>query len=326
MSFDDWNRELYKAQENERARRNTEAAQLFTATIDHAREVQENILWWQRFGQGMDQQAEEARRAVADFAREQARQQTVETFRASRDLLHQRGHGSNTWNIPNEVALPQSEELAAYVRAFHGRFSDNEGIRRLWEEAAVGAGDWNSARKNFWRRINTGDSDDADFVRGMLTAGGYELRDGTRAPILRMEGYDVDGVDAGRRAADLLLTIDHIKAQRKDATGQEVLAATNLRFMQGRDNSTRGDRADERERVPLSSDAVSANGEREQQLRERVGKSLNQRSELLSELNHLVDLDRQQKETGLWWRRFYRGMFEQDEAMHRNRHDAERHR
>lgn len=132
-----------------------------------------------------------------------------------------------------------SEAVRKAAKAFAGDFSQDEALSALWTEAASGANDFAQARAEFWSRVNEGSGPHAVTVRAMLDAAGYELQGGTRAPLLRLEGWDAR---AGRELSDRVLSIDHKAAQSADPS--LTLAPANLRFMTGRDNSTRGNRFD----------------------------------------------------------------------------------
>jgi hypothetical protein len=134
--------------------------------------------------------------------------------------------------------------LRAQQRAFANQFSETLVLANLWRSAAAGlpsteAG-FATARAKFWRLINTSDDPDAVVVRAMIEAAGYELQGGTNAPLLTLSGWDRKDT---RELSDRRLSIDHAAAQCHDRSG--TLDPANLRFMQQRDNSARGNRYDE---------------------------------------------------------------------------------
>jgi hypothetical protein len=96
--------------------------------------------------------------------------------------------------------------------------------------------------------VNDDPSPEAQAVRDLLHAAGFDTYPGTsNAASLRLPDYEaVRPEDANRVIADLKLSIDHVDAQ---ARGGDKLKASNLRFLSTRDNSTRGHRYDEDDRL-----------------------------------------------------------------------------
>jgi hypothetical protein len=119
-------------------------------------------------------------------------------------------------------------------RAFASPFSETPALKTTWERAAVGLPNnpegFRRARRRFWRAVNSGASPEAKEVGNIVREAGYELQDGTNAPLLTLRGPVTD-----RR-----LSIDHMTP--KSCSEELILRSANLRFMSQRDNSSRGDR------------------------------------------------------------------------------------
>lgn len=134
------------------------------------------------------------------------------------------------------------EEFPGFAQgAFASRFSATPCLKTLWERAALGSPDtpegFVSARREFWRLVNSSGSADAESVRAIIVTAGYELQSGTNAPLLKLQNWDHR---TSRELSDRRLTIDH--ADPQSATRKQTLSSSNLRFMSQRDNSLRGDR------------------------------------------------------------------------------------
>jgi hypothetical protein len=149
---------------------------------------------------------------------------------------------------PTSPDGPTPDYLKAAQEAFAGRLSDTPALKQLWERAANGRTSFPSARAEFWRLVNNDTGPDAQAVRDILHTAGFDTHPGTsNAPTLDVDGYEaVRPEDANRVRADLMLSIDHVNAQ---AHGGAKLDASNLRFLSTRDNSTRGARYDENDRL-----------------------------------------------------------------------------
>ncbi|MEL7538871.1 MAG: hypothetical protein AAFM91_17625 [Pseudomonadota bacterium] len=130
--------------------------------------------------------------------------------------------------------------------AFHNHFADTDSLRRLWEESMFRKDGkyrtFSGARSQFWLRVNARDGSDAEEVARILEAAGYELSEGRRAPMLSEDWVPKDDANYGKKQADRKLSIDHMDPQSLNP--EDVLKASNLRFMTARDNSIRGNRFD----------------------------------------------------------------------------------
>jgi hypothetical protein len=210
-------------------------------------EAKEQGLWWQRFYKQMDDQALQAQERAREWTQEFLRRQ-------AQHRLEQSGSAYEpTWEPPSRHSGVDAAQLAEYVNAFHGRFADHPALHELWREASQGAGSFGEARARFWQEVNQGDSTAADFVKAMLKEAGYEPQTGSNAPLLSMPEFVTSQASEGRRHADLLLSIDHADPMTNPGTNQrlalaEALDPGNLRFMPGRDNSSRGNRYTEDDR------------------------------------------------------------------------------
>jgi hypothetical protein len=142
--------------------------------------------------------------------------------------------------------------------AFANRFSATAELKSVWERAARGKDNFEAARNAFWRQVNEGADRDATAVRRIIEAAGFQLQGGTRAPLLKEQGWSErsrelmeQAKDSGwftrRELKDRVLEIDHAVAQSVDKS--RGLDADNLRFMLGRDNAFRGNRHDDADRA-----------------------------------------------------------------------------
>jgi hypothetical protein len=161
----------------------------------------------------------------------------IEPLTAENSRPWQTGHGLlpvTDLRHPSPETKFTPQEVARYAKAYFGRFSETPELARLWERAAEGRG-YDAARRVFWRLVNNDRGSDAQFVRNMLDAAGFELQGGTRAPMLRMR---IPDAAPGLEAADRRLSIDHIDPQSThpgSATNPD-----NLHFELQRENSFRG--------------------------------------------------------------------------------------
>lgn len=141
----------------------------------------------------------------------------------------------------NALASDGESFSKAAQKAFASRFSETPALKQIWEQASQNlpntpAG-FAQARENFWQIVNNGTSAEAETVRNILKEAGYELQSGKNAPMLKMQGWDKR---ATREITDRRLTIDH--ADPKSAAVDKTQDSKNLRFMTQRDNSFRGNR------------------------------------------------------------------------------------
>jgi hypothetical protein len=88
-------------------------------------------------------------------------------------------------------------DLAGSAEIYVKNFAATDAIRNVWEEAAAGRPStpegFASARRAFWSAVNSGESDDAQTVKRVLTDGGFvfdEERRPDSAPLLRISGWD----------------------------------------------------------------------------------------------------------------------------------------
>jgi hypothetical protein len=182
---------------------------------------------------------------------EQAARIEFEAWRRQQELAAETaasrfdGNAHGPDHLDDLVAAERDGELREYVVAYHGRFHEYQPLAELWERAAAGKEDYSdpfdSARRSFWDLVNSDQSEEASTVRRMLEAAGFELRGGDRAPMLKMEEFEVQReADVHRRQHTLTLSIDHLDPQSK--ARERTLDTENLRFMLLDDNALRGNR------------------------------------------------------------------------------------
>jgi hypothetical protein len=155
-----------------------------------------------------------------------------------------------------ETAL-QTKDMAEYEAAF----SETPEIARVWAEAAADACTWGEARKNFWYLINTALSNDAFYIANMLERAGFVLQDGTKAPMLAVDGAG----DLARR-----LSIDH--EEPKSIVTERTFDAENLRFMLQDDNGRRGTLYGKNEVLYLPKDPLRPMTDEERRSRKEIRK------------------------------------------------------
>jgi hypothetical protein len=137
------------------------------------------------------------------------------------------------------VAAGEAGMTRIYAEAFTKKFSEVPALKSMWESAAEGSANtsagYRQTAERFWTEVNTGTSSDSAVAREMLEAAGYDLQGGSRAPLLKLQGWDSR---ATRELTDRRLSIDHIEAFSKNPSAAN--SSSNMRFMTQRDNSFRG--------------------------------------------------------------------------------------
>lgn len=170
----------------------------------------------------------------------------------------------------------QCDLIVAMRNVWDGRFSDVEALRRTWERAAAGKSNdkngFDEARESFWKSINearaaaernqdhdqrrlTEQEVDARQVVKLLDKVGVQWQEGTNAPLLGRANAKIEELrqaakDGDQKAGEVVkrfddsvrITIDHVAD--KKAHPALTLDASNLRFLDNRDNSARGNLQD----------------------------------------------------------------------------------
>lgn len=160
----------------------------------------------------------------------------------------------------HDDACDGAGQLREYAQEFQKSFSESPAIQAVWEAAKLNrnpneASSFETVRNRFWQAVNAAETPEAQHVQKMLVAAGYQIRDGTLAPILAMPEYGITADNMGQRRADLVLSIDHadprklppgveVPGRGRELSPKEALDSEFLRFMPVRDNSSRGNRYD----------------------------------------------------------------------------------
>ena len=164
---------------------------------------------------------------------------------------------------PNHTYSQNLPDAKYAAKAFVEPFGQTPCLRETWNLALSETDGkyrdprdrFRATRARFWGHVNSGDSADAVAVAAIVTLAGYQLGERQNAPTLSAafigawatpgEVFTVGGRNmaspnnaANLERADRLLSIDHAEPQsHRPWMG---LHPDNLRFMSGRDNSTRG--------------------------------------------------------------------------------------
>jgi hypothetical protein len=206
---------------------------------------------------------------------EKALQDVLDRQKTSNEQLTQNTQ-DRLKSIDNDLRSQQQKEFLQYAqKVYDNKFSKTPELNSLWNKAKEGKENFNDARNNFWKLVNSDNSREAQTVREVLKSAGYELREGSQAPRLEMKAADAKSMQTTleklsgekkevmkRAIADLsvnkdkqnnlertylTLTIDHASSQSVEKN--RSLDPSNLRFMSSWDNSVRGARFDERDKA-----------------------------------------------------------------------------
>lgn len=240
---DDYARQLY----TEQLLRSQEAQRQATEWARRAREAVDMQIYWQQFYRYFDQQ----------------REQLLDQTRAINEALARQQQDSAFSPDPApQMMTPamEAEQPREYAQVFQKPFSESPAIQAVWEAAKLSrnpnaVSSFETVRNRFWQAVNAAETPEAQHVQKMLVAAGYQIRDGTLAPILAMPEYGITADNMGQRRADLVLSIDHadprklppgveVPGRGRELSPKEALDSEFLRFMPVRDNSSRGNRYD----------------------------------------------------------------------------------